>query len=205
MSRPGRCRRPRSCRMPSGRRTSATGTTWKASSLGCTPRSRGSTPALFGVSVVGTGGAEYTAGDAEVDVRDHERRQALRLRARLRGARPRRGSRRGRRQRDRPALQLARGGRAERRRPDEPDGQPGRHRDHEPRRPARPPDARSGASSARALRSRAVRSRSTTRSTPPRRRPTTGTASLARPAPRATAGSTATRTRRPTSTRGRAR
>ena len=135
---------------------------------------------------------------------DHERLQAVRARARLRGARCRRGAQADRRQRDGARLQLVGRDRAERRRSDEPDGEPGRDRDHESRARHRRRPSGGGRSRTASPRSRAGRSRSTPRSMPPPRRRITGT----RPPPgssRASAASTSIRRRRSTSTRGSAR
>ena len=110
-------------------------------------------------------------------VHDHECREAVHVRARLRRPRAGRDPAAGRRQRDRPPVRLARGGRAGRGRPHEPDGQPRRDRDCEPR-PRSARRTRSGGSSATGSRaSPAARSRSTRRPSSRRRRPTDRTAS----------------------------
>ena len=80
---------------------------------------------LFGICVARTEWRRLRGRRRGLRVHDHERREAVRLRARVSARRPRRGTRAARRQRHRPPVQLPDRGRAGRRRPDEPDGQPG--------------------------------------------------------------------------------
>ena len=90
-------------------------------------------PDLFGLCVVGVNGAAYASGEFDHLVLDHERVEAVRVRARLRGSGPGGRAPARRRQRDRPAVQLARSNRAQRRRADQSDGQSGRDRHDQPR------------------------------------------------------------------------
>ena len=105
-----------------------------------------------------------------------EHRQAVRLRAGLRHRRARGGTASGRRQRDRPGLQLGVRGRARPARPDQPDGQPGRHRHHQPG--ARAPTSRSAGSASSTPSRAAPGGRSSSTRTPSSRPapPTTATA-----------------------------
>ena len=63
---------------------------------------------LFGICVAGIGGDAPCRRRRRGGADDHERRQAVRVRPRLRAARPGRGAAAGRRQRDRAPVQLAR-------------------------------------------------------------------------------------------------
>ena len=83
--------------------------------------------------MVATDGATYAAGDAEDEftIMSVSKPFVFALVCDALGADA--GPRAARRQRHRPAVQLARGGRAKRRRTDESDGQPGRDRGDEPR------------------------------------------------------------------------
>ena len=87
---------------------------------------------LFGVCVVATSGDIYAIGDSDYEFLDHERVQAVRVRAGLsvrgRGECPR--AARG--QRDRTAVQLVGGDRAGRRRQDQSDGEFRSHRHDQP-------------------------------------------------------------------------
>ena len=85
---------------------------------------------LFGLCVVGVNGAVYASGEWDI-VLDHERVEAVRVRARLRVSARRPRARR--RQRDRPAVQRARGNRARAGRADQSDGQSWRDRRDQPR------------------------------------------------------------------------
>ena len=137
-------------------------------------------------------------------VLDPERVEAVRVRARRARASATRRPAAARRERHRLPVRLGDGGRAERGTHHEPDGQRGRHRDHEPD-PRRHRRGEVGARPRRSLALRRPRARRSTRtSTRPRRRPTCATAA-SRTCWRATAGSTSTPTRPPTSTRGSAR
>jgi hypothetical protein len=75
----------RSCRIPSRRRTALPGRRGRRLSRVYPALAR--VDELFGVSVVGTGGAEYTAGDGEV-LRDDERHKPFVFALVARGARP---------------------------------------------------------------------------------------------------------------------
>ena len=203
-SRPATCRQRNSSRHWSTRRTSA-------SSRSTTARTRDVYPALarvprelFGICVVGTGGDVYAVGDADYQftIMSVSKPFVFALVCQALGAEEAREQARG--EQHRAAVQLADGDRAERRTADQPDGQLGRDRDDQPR-PGRHRRGEVAVHPRRAVALRRPRRcRSTTRSTPPRRPPTTAT--RASPACcRATTGSTSTRPRRPTSTPGSAR
>ena len=159
---------------------------------------------LFGVCVVGTSGNVYAVGDT-----DHEFSImsvskpfvfALVCQCDGRGA----GPREARRQRHRPAVQLAGGHRAQRGRPDQPDGECRCDRDDQPRAGRRPSTPSGSSFTTACPGSPAASSRSTRRCTLRRRKPTSAT----RASPgccRASAESTAIRPRRPTCTPGSAR
>ena len=135
---------------------------------------------------------------------DPERVQALRVRAGVRGDRLRRGPAPARGQQHRLPVRLAHGRRAERRPHDEPARQRRRDGHHEPG-PGRHGRREVGARSAAACpASPAASSASTRRSTPPSPPPTCATRGSPTSS-RATAASTSTRTRPPTSTPGSAR
>ena len=93
---------------------------------------------LFGVCVVGTNGAVYAVGDGRIRILDHERVEAVRLRAGLSGDRRGAGARRSSARTHRTSVQFARGRRTQRRWPNKSDGQCGRDRDDQPRPGARP-------------------------------------------------------------------
>ena len=130
-----------------------------------------------------------------------ERLEAVRLRSRLRGPRPRAGTGHTGRERNRLAVQLADCDRTKPRRPHQSDGQPGRDRHSEPGTRASLPMPSGGSSTTGCLASPAALCRSTPRCTPRLRR-RTSEIRTSRACSRATAGSPAIRPTRPISTRG---